>query len=220
MICSTLFFLMLAGRFPVLMFSFIMRTLVNFWGDSQKNNALKITIYFCHCMFMVNHEIIPYSCLANPVMCVMWFLLWILPPDPLGPFVCVCCGVCGGGLPKKQCLTLCHQTDNALEVPGKWMNTASVGEREEISRQSLLKWVKHRRGTAESPLRLFEWADSAAFLSWTQSQTRPPLLQRASYPSSRQSQWMSQSCQPQHYTERKRVVRCEVGHEMRDNQIM
>lgn len=152
----------------------------------------------------------------------MWFLLWILPPDPLGPCVCVCCGVCGGGPPKKRCLTQCHQTGNAPKVPGKWKNTASVGERERnISAQSLLKWwVKHSRGTAERSLRLFEWADSAAFLFWTQSRTRPPSLQRASYPSSRQSQRTSQSCRPQHYTERKWVVRCKVGHEMKDNEIM
>lgn len=33
MIWSTRFFFMLAGRFPVLMFSFIMRTLVSFWWE-------------------------------------------------------------------------------------------------------------------------------------------------------------------------------------------
>lgn len=32
-ICRTLFFFMLAGRFPVLMFSFIMRMFVSFWVE-------------------------------------------------------------------------------------------------------------------------------------------------------------------------------------------
>lgn len=47
------------------------------------------------------------------------FLLWIPPPDPHGPCVCVCCGVCGGGPPARRRLTQCHRTDNAPKVPGK-----------------------------------------------------------------------------------------------------
>lgn len=35
MICRTRFFFMLAGRFPVLMFSFIMRMLVSFWVEKK-----------------------------------------------------------------------------------------------------------------------------------------------------------------------------------------
>ena len=38
MIWSTRFFFMLAGRFPVLMFSFIMRTLVSFWQMGRKTD--------------------------------------------------------------------------------------------------------------------------------------------------------------------------------------
>lgn len=34
-ICRTLFFFMLAGRFPVLMFSFIIRMLVSFWEETK-----------------------------------------------------------------------------------------------------------------------------------------------------------------------------------------
>lgn len=39
MICRTLFFFMLAGRFPVLMFSFIIRMLVSFWVERKQPHA-------------------------------------------------------------------------------------------------------------------------------------------------------------------------------------
>lgn len=39
MIWSTRFFFMLAGRFPVLMFSFIMRTLVSFWWEKTRTDG-------------------------------------------------------------------------------------------------------------------------------------------------------------------------------------